>query len=1076
MSTNEAQAKIRDAILAHVPKEAEITRIEFEGPKLAIYTKRPEILIEQSYIVTEIVNTIRKRIVIRSDPSVRASEAETEKLVKSVVPAEAEITNVLFDSIVGEVIIEAKKPGLAIGKDGVILQEITKATRWRPRVLRTPPIPSKIIAHIRHYLHSEVKERERILSSVGERIFRPVIFKNGDVRVTPLGGFQQVGRSALLIQTRDGSVLLDCGINPGSNNPAEAFPKLDVSEFDLSQLDAVVISHAHLDHCLHPNTYVQLSSGEVARICDIQTGEKVPAADFGVLQLEDVPCIQRGEIPAPKRMLEVKTKTKRIKVTPEHPFFVFDGKEIGIRRGRALKKGDFIASLRSVNVNGEKQQLPSELVFPSFTDSEVCQILGYILGDGGKMGGNYNTVCCTDKNLENLYHYARLINKKFGLNVKVSKKERCTLKIHSAKFRKWLEKIAPNLLVKSPLRKVPSLICRVTAEELAAFLKGFFDAEGCVEDHSIVLSTSSENIAQVTQFLLLRFGIISHLYDHDEEKSTFGGREAYHLVIYDPDSIKKFACKIGFDDECKMRKLFNMLSKIGHAAASKIDLLPIRSRVIISIARNLGIKRNDLRKLGFQYYHYQTRHYPSRRKISEIVGKLIKLAEETGNQNALKELLRLKRIAEADIMWEPVTEIREVKADCAYVYDLTVPGHSNYIANGLIVHNCGFLPFLYKYGYDGPVYCSEPTVGLMALLQLDYLDVASKEGGMLPYDQKDVREAIIHSIPMKYGVVTDISPDIRITLHNAGHILGSAVTHVHIGEGLQNIVYTGDYKFGRTMLFEPAATNFPRVETLITESTYGAPEDIMPQRMSVEERLVSAVNETVKQGGKVLIPVLAVGRAQEIMLILDNHMRQGTLPELPIYNEGMISEVTAIHTAYPEYLSRELRDKILHQDINPFQSDYFVTVKSPSERPAIIDGGPCVILATSGMLEGGPVLEYFKELAPDERNVLVFVSYQIDGTLGRRIQHGLREVTLMGANGKLETINIRMKTASIEGLSGHSDRNQILAYLRRVSPKPEHVLVCHGERAKCIGMASMLHKMFRVESRAPENLETVRLR
>jgi predicted metal-dependent RNase len=1008
---------------------------------------------------------------------VRASEAETEGFARGVIPAEAEITNVLFDPIVGEVIIEAKKPGLAIGKDGVILQEIIKATRWRPRVLRTPPIPSKIIAHTRHYLHSEVKERERILRSVGERIFRPAIFKNGDIRVTALGGFQQVGRSALLLQTRDGAVLLDCGINPGSTNPSDTFPRLDVSEFDLGQLDAVIISHAHLDHCLHPNTYIQLSSGEIARICDVQTGERVPAADFyDTMQLEDMGCIQRGRISAPKVMLEVRTKTKRIKVTPEHPFFTLNGKDIKVKPAKALERGDYLATLKSIEFKGKRQRVPRETTFPLFTDIETCQILGYILGNGGKMGDNYNTVCCTDKNMENLHHYAKLINRKFDLTVKVVKGERHRLMVHSIKFRRWLEEIEPTLLVKSPLRKIPRVICRVSNDELAAFLKGLFDAEGCVREHSIVLSTSSENIAQITQLLLLRFGIISHLYDHDEKSSTFGGGKAYYLVIYDPDSIKTFTSKIGFDDERKRKKLLKMLPKIGYAMAPKMDLLPVRGETIISIARKLGLKKNDLRKLGFHYYHYRTRHYPSRKKIGEVVEKLIKIAGKTGNQQALLSLSWLRKIVESNIMWEPVTEVRQMKADCTHVYDLTVLGHSNYIANGLIVHNCGFLPFLYKYGYDGPVYSSEPTVSLMALLQLDYLDVSSKEGVMPPYDQKDVREAVIHSIPLKMGVVTDISPDIRITLHNAGHILGSSVVHVHIGEGLQNIVYTGDYKFGRTMLFEPAATNFPRVETLITESTYGGSGNIMPHRMDVEGRLVSIVNETVKNGGKVLIPVLAVGRAQEIMLILDNYMRQGVLAEVPIYNEGMISEVTAIHTAYPEYLSKELRDKILYHDINPFQSEYFVTVKNPDERPAIISGGPCVILATSGMLEGGPVLEYFRELASDERNTLVFVSYQIDGTLGSRVQHGVSEVTLMNRNGRMEVIKVKMRTASIEGLSGHSDRNQILGYVRRVSPKPEHIIVCHGEKAKCIGMASLFRRMFRVESCAPENLETIRLR
>jgi predicted metal-dependent RNase len=140
--------------------------------------------------------------------------------------------------------------------------------------------------------------------------------------------------------------------------------------------------------------------------------------------------------------------------------------------------------------------------------------------------------------------------------------------------------------------------------------------------------------------------------------------------------------------------------------------------------------------------------------------------------------------------------------------------------------HCGLTPFLYKYGYDGPVYCSAPTSNLMTMLQLDYLDVASKQGVTPFYDQKDVRECVLHTIPLRYGVVTDIAPDIRLTLHNSGHILGGAMVHLHIGEGLHNIVYTSDYKFARTMLLEAAATEFPRIETVITESTYGGAEDV----------------------------------------------------------------------------------------------------------------------------------------------------------------------------------------------------------------------------------------------------------
>ncbi|MGQ9551330.1 MAG: beta-CASP ribonuclease aCPSF1 [Candidatus Bathycorpusculaceae bacterium] len=628
--------EISQYILEQVPKEAEVTRIEYEGPTLAVYTKRPEILVEQSNVVAEIVNVIRKRIVIRPDPSVRLLENEAERITREMIPQEAEITDINFDPSLGEIIIETKKPGLVIGRNGTVLQEIMKKTKWRAHVLRSPPIRSKIVTHMRHYLHSETKERERILRTIGERIFRPRTFEVGDVRITALGGVQEVGRSAFLVQTRESSVLLDCGINPGSSKPFEAFPRFDSPDFEIDSLDAIVISHAHLDHC-------------------------------------------------------------------------------------------------------------------------------------------------------------------------------------------------------------------------------------------------------------------------------------------------------------------------------------------------------------------------------------------------------------------------------------------------------GLVPFLYKYGYDGPVYCSAPTSSLMTLLQLDYLDVASKQGIMAAYDQKDVRECVLHTLPLRYGVVTDIAPDIRLTLHNAGHILGSAMAHLHIGEGLHNIVYTGDYKFARTMLLEAAATEFPRVETIITESTYGGPEDIMPSRIEAEERLTAIINETLERRGKVLIPVPAVGRAQEIMLIIDGYMRRGLMKEAPVFIEGMISEATAIHTAYPEYLGREVRSSILHDEVNPFQSDYFTIVEHPNVRQEIIDGEPCIVLATSGMLEGGPVIEYFKSLAEDEKNMIIFVSYQIEGTLGRRVQKGINEVPMIGNGGKMEVVKAKLRVESIEGFSGHSDRRQIINYITHLKPNPERVFVCHGERAKIISIANFIQKKCGVDTFVPGIMETFRL-
>jgi len=634
---NDSSARIRETILQNMPKEAEITRIEFEGPRLAVYVKNIDLLLNQGHIITDIVNIIHKRIVMRSDPSIRLPEEEARNEIMKLIPPEAGISSMSFDPNLGEVLIEVKKPGIAIGKDGAIIQEIIRATKWRPIVLRAPPMQSKIISSVRNILSTEFEQRSKMLRDVGERIFRPTLSKPNEVVMFALGSFHEVGRSAILIRAGESVVLLDCGINPGSQNPLTSYPRLDIDVLDLDELDAVIISHAHLDHC-------------------------------------------------------------------------------------------------------------------------------------------------------------------------------------------------------------------------------------------------------------------------------------------------------------------------------------------------------------------------------------------------------------------------------------------------------GMVPFLYKYGYDGPVYCSEPTAMLMPLLQLDYLDVLSKEGAFAPFDQRDVREALLHTIPLKYGVVTDVAPDIKLTLHNAGHILGSSIVHLHIGEGLHNIVYTGDFKYSTTLLFEQAVSTFPRVETLIMESTYGGPEDVMPDREEAEEKLVSLVNETVEKGGKVLIPSLAVGRAQEIMLVLDKHMKSGKLKELPIFVEGMVSEATAIHTAFPEYLSAELRERILHKDENPFESEYLHMITHPSQREEVVSGGPCIVMATAGMLEGGPILDYFKRLAPDPRNTMIFVSYQIEGTLGSRILKGAREVPVMGANGKMEILKVGMKVEAVEGFSGHSDRRQLLNFVSRISPKPSKIIVNHGERKKCDSLAQSISKLYKIRALAPDNMEAIRLR
>ena len=401
--------------------------------------------------------------------------------------------------------------------------------------------------------------------------------------------------------------------------------------------------------------------------------------------------------------------------------------------------------------------------------------------------------------------------------------------------------------------------------------------------------------------------------------------------------------------------------------------------------------------------------------------------------------------------------------------DAIVIGHAH-------LDHTGFLPVLTKYGYKGPIYCTEPTLPMMNLIQLDAIKVAGAQGRTPMYAERDVHQIMRQTIGLSYGTVTDISPDIKLVLANAGHILGSASCHFHIGNGDHNFVYSGDIKYGKSMLLESADTRFPRVETLLIESTYGAKEDIQPTREEVETAFIKSVNEILKGGGKVLIPIPAVGRAQELMMVIDKYMKSGQLTESPVFMEGMIQEATAIHEAHPEYLERSLKQKILETDDNPFDSEYFTNIEHADGRDEPLrEDSPCIVIATSGMLEGGPVLEYFRNFAPNPKNKILFVSYQVNGTLGRRVMDGAKQVTIMGRDGRVEVVTINAGTEKLEGFSGHSDYNQLMSYVQRLRPKLRRVLVNHGERRKSQNLSSAINRMYRVTTHYPQVQEAIKL-
>jgi hypothetical protein len=387
----------------------------------------------------------------------------------------------------------------------------------------------------------------------------------------------------------------------------------------------------------------------------------------------------------------------------------------------------------------------------------------------------------------------------------------------------------------------------------------------------------------------------------------------------------------------------------------------------------------------------------------------------------------------------------------------------------------GFVPYLFKFGYEGPVYCTPPSRDLAALLLYDYIKLVQRSGGSPLYDEKDVRKTLMHMITRDYGEVTNVTDEIKLTYHNAGHILGSSTLHLHIGEGAYNIVHTGDMKYGFTRLFDPADTRYTRIDSLFIESTYGGNGNITKNRQEAELEFMNTIKRTVTGGGKVLVPLFAVGRSQEIMLVLENYMtaHPDFKLDVPVYLDGMLLEASAIHTAYPEYLKEGLERRILNNR-SPFESEIFEIAKG--ERNSVMDGGPAVILASGGMLNGGAGLEYFKEMSPDSKNKIIFVGYNSGSSIGRKLQNGATDVVLPGSDGKLETFPVKLNIETVDGFSGHSDRRELMNFVSHLRPSPKKIFTMHGEESKCEDLARALGNRMRVEARAPMNLDTIRFK
>lgn len=374
--------------------------------------------------------------------------------------------------------------------------------------------------------------------------------------------------------------------------------------------------------------------------------------------------------------------------------------------------------------------------------------------------------------------------------------------------------------------------------------------------------------------------------------------------------------------------------------------------------------------------------------------------------------------------------------------------------------HCGAVPILCKYGYDGPVYCTEPTFPIMISVLQDYVS-RSKEP---LYSTRDIESLITHVIPLNFGAVTDISPDVRITFANSGHMIGSASTHLHIGNGDHNIVYTGDLKFGRLNTVDNAFWNYPRAETLVIESTNGNRDDKFVTRDVAEEYLAKSINSTIQEGGRLLIPVPVLGQSQEICVTLGMLRSVKMINPENIFVDEKILDMFNFYEMYSDYLSKPLKQRISDHIGDPLFINSLVKLE-PS-----VKWEKSIILCPSSMLTDGPSVTYLSQIANDPLSKVILLSEQFQSTPGRSLQEGERNITIEGKN-----LEIKCNIHVIPGFSIHSDYNQLLAYVNRLKPKLKKVITNHGEGKKCQNLSNSINKIFKIQSFHPLVQESIKV-
>lgn len=372
------------------------------------------------------------------------------------------------------------------------------------------------------------------------------------------------------------------------------------------------------------------------------------------------------------------------------------------------------------------------------------------------------------------------------------------------------------------------------------------------------------------------------------------------------------------------------------------------------------------------------------------------------------------------------------------------------------IDHSGVIPYLYKMGFRGSIICTHATRDLCTIMLPDSGHIQESDTekfnrkrarqGLPPveplYTREDAQNCIELFIGVPYNRKFQIDPNIKVKFTNSGHMLGSGVVSIELLENgkLLRIAYTGD--IGRPenrILKSPEA--FPQCDFLISESTYG--DRIHPVLQDAEQELLRVVTETcMKKRGKLIIPSFAIGRAQELVQVLNNFYNDGLIPKLEIYLDSPLAiDATDIFRIHPECFNKEVME-VMEKDPDPFGFKSLHYVKTAEESKALNTiNEPCVIISSSGMMEAGRIKHHLANNIENRKNTVLAVGYCAPTTLGARILRGDKEISIFG-----DKYQVRADIEKIEAFSGHADYMEMLEYIKCQDKKQvKRIFLVHGE-------------------------------